>query len=92
MYSVKEAGDYLHVMEDAARGICTNPDGLYYGIDGHKRLARECGYALNDFDEIGRKEILSSSYGTIYMIACNLHPLIDAKKWMGIMRSQIKKS
>ena len=82
--------EYLEQMETAVRVKLLNPDSIYFGLEGHKRLARECGFALNDFDEKDRDEILHSSYSRIYIIGCNLKPLMDASQWMRIMRSQIK--
>lgn len=67
-----------------------NPNSIYYGIEGHKRLAREIGYALNDFSEKEQKKILHSSYSSIYVIGCNLKPLLDASEWIKILSSQIK--
>lgn len=67
-----------------------NPDSIYYGLEGHKRLAREVGYALNDFNDRERKDLLSASYSQIYVRACNLRPLLDAREWQDIMKAQIK--
>lgn len=56
--------------------------GLYSGKDGHLRLAREIGYALNEFDAKGQRDILSGSYSIIYVRACFLKPMLNAKEWM----------
>lgn len=66
------------------------PDGLYSGIDGHRRLARECGCALNDFSSSEQEELIKASYSSIYVIGCKLKPILSAREWMMIMRSQIK--
>ena len=85
MFGIKEAEDYMSKMRSAVSNHLNNPDSMYYGKDGHLRLARECGVALNDFDEAGQKEILSSSYGMIYVIGCKLKPILDAKEWTSEM-------
>ena len=72
-------------MRSAVGRHLNDPDSIYYGKDGHLRLARECGYALNDFYETGQREILSGSYGMIYVIGCNLKPILDAKEWINEM-------
>ena len=66
-----------------------NPNSVYYGREGHLRLAKECGIALRDFDTRGRREILSGSYSAIYVAGCNLKPILDAKEWITAMRSMI---
>ena len=84
------AKEYLDAMDSVIADQLINPNSIYYGREGHKRFARECGVALNDFCEKDRKEILSSSYGRLYVKHCNLKPILDAKQWISIMRSQIK--
>jgi hypothetical protein len=49
------------------------------------KLARETGYALNDFNEHDQCEILRSSYGSVYVRACCLKPLLSAKEWIDMM-------
>lgn len=88
--SVEEAKKYMSDMLLGVRMQLSNPNSPYFGLEGHKRLARECGYALNDFDKKGQDVILKTSYSTIYVRGCNLKPLLDAKEWIGIMRKQIK--
>lgn len=73
-----------------SRGHLLDPESMYYGIEGHRRLARETGYALNDFTAEERIELLRTSYRNIYMPGCSLHPLLDEKEWVGILESQIK--
>lgn len=85
MYGIKEAEVFMSKMREAVGVHLINPDSIYYGKDGHLRFARECGVALNDFDEAGQKEILSSSYGMIYVIGCKLKPILDAKEWTSEM-------
>ena len=89
-FGMLEAQDYIHRVKNAVGRHMIEPNGIYTGRDGHLRLARECGYALNDFNKEGQDEILSASYGGIYVIGCNLKPLLDAKEWIGEMRKQIK--
>lgn len=90
MFNKKDAHEYMTRMKNAVGSHLINPDSIYYGEEGHRRFARECGYALNDFDEEGQNEILHGSYGSIYVIGCALKPILDAKEWIQIMRSQIK--
>lgn len=85
MFGIKEAEDYMAAMRSAVGMHLNNPDSIYYGKDGHLRLARECGVALNDFDEKGQDTILSGSYGMIYITGCNLKPILDAKEWISEM-------
>lgn len=83
---IEGARQYLGTMRAAIGDKLINPDSLYYGRYGHLRLARECGYALSDFDEAGQREILSSSYGAIYVIGCRLRPLLSAHQWIAAMK------
>lgn len=55
---------------------------IYKNREGHLRLAREIGYALNDFSDKDKKEILKTSYSVIYVRACFLKPLLDAHEWI----------
>lgn len=84
-YGVEKAREYLFQMRSAAGGKLLEPAGLYGGREGHLRLARECGYALNDFVRAGQQKILDSSYGTIYVTGCALKPLLSAKEWRKAM-------
>lgn len=57
-------------------------DGEYYGgKDGHMRFAKACGIAVYDFGEYGEKNI-GSTYGAVYVIACGLKPILNAKEWI----------
>lgn len=58
-----------------------SPGSLYYGPEGAKRLGRECGPALLDFGEYGKKNI-SATYSGICVIAYQLKPPVDAKIWL----------
>ena len=87
---ITEAREYLRKMRNAIGDCLINPESVYYGRNGNLRLARECGYALNDFNKEGQQEILHSSYGAIYVIGCNLKPILDAKEWSDEMSKQIK--
>ena len=84
------AQKYLDDMDNAIGILLIDPDSIYSGREGHERFARECGYALNDFDETDRAEITSASYGKLYVKHCNLKPILDAKEWIGIMNTQVK--
>lgn len=87
---ITKAKEYLSNMRNAIGDHLINPNSIYYGKNGHLRLARECGYALNDFNAEGQQEILHSSYGSLYVIGCNLKPILDAKEWINEMSKQIK--
>ena len=89
-FGVKEANKYMHDMRNAAQRHIIDPNGVYYGREGNLRFAREFGYALNDFNKQGQDEILHGSYSAVYVICCNLKPILDAKEWIGILKSQIK--
>lgn len=78
---VERAREYLFQMRSAIGVKLITPGGLYGGREGHLRLARECGFALNDFDAAGQKEIMTASYGTVYVTGCRLKPLLSAKEW-----------
>jgi len=89
---ITEAKEYLSNMRNAIGDHLINPNSIYYGKEGNLRLARECGYALNDFNTEGQQEILRASYGSIYVIGCNLKPILDAKEWIKEMSKQIKQT
>lgn len=91
MFGIKEAEKYMREMRCAVIGHLMNPDSIYFGREGHLRLARECGVALKDFDEAGQKSILSGSYGIIYVTGCNLKPILDAKEWIIEMKNGMKR-
>lgn len=86
----KEANNYLRNMRNAIGDKLVHPDSIYSGVEGHKRLAREIGPALNDFDEKGQEEILHGSYSTIYVVGCNLKPILDAKEWTREILSRVQ--
>lgn len=79
---MKKSNEYMRGIKEACGTELIEPEGLYCGREGHLRLARECGYALNDFTEKEQDNILKSSYSTIYVIACHLKPILDAKEWI----------
>lgn len=81
---------YISNMRRVVPFCLANSEGLYVGIEGHRRLARECGYAMNDFSEAEQKEFMQSSYSVIYVAGCGLRPLLDAKEWIELIKSQIK--
>jgi len=74
---------YLQLMSNACNGwfvrIGRNDR------EEHLRLAREVGGSLSEFNTKEQKEILSSSYGMIYIKACLLKPVLDAKEWVAEM-------
>lgn len=77
----REAERYLSAMASAVGIKLAEPASLYSGKEGHLRLARECGYALNDFNQEGQRLILSASYSCIYVRSCFLRPVLSAKQW-----------
>lgn len=82
--------DWMTSVSNAAKRHCLDPDGLYYGVEGAKRLARECGPALLDFPD-GERQIWST-YSGICVRAYDLKPPIDAKTWLTEMNVGIKKA
>lgn len=85
------AKEYMDNIRSAAGTKLIEAEGLYSGKNGHIRFAREVGYALNDFDEKGQREILHDSYSAIYVRACFLKPILNANEWIGLLESQIKR-
>lgn len=83
----REAECYLSAMAAAIGTKLVEPASLYSGKEGHLRLARECGYALNDFDQEGQRLILSASYSHIYVKSCFLRPILSAKQWNRAMNA-----
>jgi len=79
--------NWMNLTRNAASHLCC-PGNLYAGVDGCRRLARECAPAILDFGEYGRKNI-SSTYSGICVIAYNLRPPVDAKTWLGWIREKI---
>lgn len=72
----------------AAIHLCYSPCDMYFGSEGAKRFARECGYAIPDFT-LDRKEqdhLISSTYSGICVIAYRLNPPVNAKEWINGMR------
>lgn len=86
---ITEANAYLQQMR-AAVPYLYNPESPYFGRQGHLRLARECGTALNDFTDEAQRKILSCSYSMIYVTGCALRPLLDATEWIAEMQRQIR--
>lgn len=91
MFGVKKAEEYMQNMRSAVVQHLNNPNSINFGREGHLRLARECGVALNDFNETGQRAILFGSYGMIYVTGCNLKPILDAKEWINEMRSTMNR-
>lgn len=80
-FGVEQAREYLFQMQSAVGTRLGNTQWIYGGREGHLRFARECGFALNDFDTSGQKEIMMNSYSTIYVTGCDLKPILSAKEW-----------
>lgn len=81
---------YMNNIRNAAGTKLVESDGLYSGREGHIRFAYEVGYALNDFGVKEQEEFLHSSYSNVYVRACFLNPILDAKEWINLLQSQIK--
>lgn len=82
--------EYMDNIRSSVSTKLIEPAGLYSGRNGHIRFAHEVGYALNDFDKEGQKELLQCSYSSIYARACFLKPILDAGEWVKLMKSQRK--
>ena len=82
--------DWMSSVARAATRHCLDPTGLYYGPEGAKRLARECGPALLDFADGERNA--SSTYSGICVIAYDLKPPIDAKVWLRELKKGMEKA
>lgn len=82
--------EYMDNIRNAAGIKLIEADSLYSGRDGHIRFAHEVGYALNDFNVKEREELLHSSYSNIYIRACFLKPILDAREWIELLQFQIK--
>lgn len=80
-FGVERAREYLFQMRSAVGKRLGNAQWIYRGREGHLRFARECGFALNDFNASGQKEIMMNSYSTIYVTGCDLKPILSAKEW-----------
>ena len=76
--------DWMSTMAQVAMRHCLNEGGLYYGVEGAKRFARECGPALLDFP--GGERNAGSTYSGICVRAYDLKPPIDAKAWLMELR------
>jgi hypothetical protein len=76
------ANDYMSQIYSATGTKLIDGHPLYSGIDGHIRLAHEIGAALPDFTPSEQQTILSASYSAVYVRACNLRPILDARGWI----------
>lgn len=82
---IEDAKKYMFAMRDALQCL-HDPGYLYYGREGHLRLARECGYALDDFTDDAQKVIFQGSYSIIYVTRCALQPILGASEWFREMQ------
>lgn len=89
---MKRANDYMDNIKNAVGNKLVEPEGMYADKDGHLRLAREVGYALANFNSKETKHIKGSSYNNIYVIGCNLKPILDAKEWVMRLEEGHKKA
>jgi len=77
-------------MRLAAMHHCLDENGIYHGIEGAKRFARECGPALLDFPN--GEQYMSSTYSGICVMAYDLKPPIDAAVWFAELRKGLEKA
>lgn len=84
----KRHSDYMSRVAHAAMAVCIPDDGIYHGIDGCHRLARECGAAYIDFERMGADadKLMGSTYSGICVIAYGLKPPVDAAQWLAWLR------
>lgn len=87
---VNPFNDWMTRIVNAAKRHCISESGLYYGIEGAKRFARECGPALLDFQD-GEKQIWST-YSGICVRAYDLKPPIDAKTWLNELKKGMERA
>lgn len=92
MYDRNEFRNWMTELSHAAMLQCH--DGLYAGADGCKRFARETGAALPNFSRVEKdlRDMCSSTYSGICVIAYRLKPPIDAKEWYNSLREGIGKA
>ena len=86
---IEDAKKYTFAIRDSLSCLHA-PGNLYYGRDGHLRLARECGYAMDDFTDEAQKVILQGSYTTIYVTRCGLRPILGAAEWLIEMQAGLR--
>lgn len=79
--------DWMSRTRTAAAHLC-RPDGLYAGVEGCRRFARECAPAILDFGEYGERKI-SATYSGICVIAYDLRPPVNAAQWLDWMREAV---
>lgn len=75
---------YMYAISSAALRLCIDKDSMYYGVEGAKRLGRECGVAIADF-KLDPQDAITSTYSGICVRAYNLRPPIDNKEWCKAM-------
>ena len=79
---------YMSNVAHAAMHHCVQEGGLYYGMEGCHRFARECGAAFLDFEREGLdpKKLFGSTYSGICVIAYGLKPPVGARSWLEWVR------
>lgn len=80
-------GEWMVRTRIAASRHCYG-DGIFAGVEGAKRFARECGPALLDFEDAkhSAESLAQNTYSGICVIAYQLRPPIDAKEWLKNIR------
>lgn len=79
---------YMSDIAHAAMRHCVQEGGLYYGMEGCRRFARECGAAFLDFEREGLdpERLFGSTYSGICVIAYGLKPPVGARSWLEWIR------
>lgn len=74
--------EYIGSMRNCSMYHLSVEDSLYgHTKEGHLKYAREVGYALKDFDKSYVLKQLNSLYSRIYVINCNLKPILNSDEW-----------
>lgn len=83
----EQAQLFMRNIRAACAGKFLLPDWIYKNDkEGHLKFANDVGVALRDFDEEAQNEILHGSYGSIYVIATLLKPILDAGEWINALK------
>lgn len=88
---MERVNDYMNKMYIAIGDKLINPDSVFGGREGHLRMAREIGVALADFTEKEQRELLTSSYSSIYVRGCRLKPILNNDEWIAEMKKGYNK-
>lgn len=73
--------NYMTRLKNATGTKLIESDGLYSGLEGHLRFAREIGVVLSDFSKEEQKYLLDNSYN-FYVALTSIKPLLNLKEWL----------